>query len=317
MKTYISDLVLNEEVTSFFMVVDVPQVRKNKRDQDYLCLKLTDKTGEVEARVWDVPPGLDVNSLGKSIVKVRGQVGSWNDQVQVTITQIRKVNGEDAIDMADFFERSERDPEDMYVDLRERLSIHLTNEYVASLLYKVLAENAQEFKKAPAAKSIHHNYLGGLLEHVLSLCDTCISLSTRYELDLDLMLAACVLHDIGKIRELSYSMGTSYTVEGTLIGHISIGMGMVDRAIRELDEVRDFPANLKMAIMHLIASHHGLLEWGSPRVPLMREAVAFHLADMLDSKMATCARILKAGVSDEGLSEWSKEMGGPLWRMPE
>jgi 3'-5' exoribonuclease len=312
-KSYIKDLVPNEEVTSFFLVSDAPQVRKSKKGTDYLCVKLYDKTGDADARVWDVPKDLDVPALKKCIVKVRGRVETWMDQNQIQISQIRRVTDADEVDLSDFFERSPRDPEDMWKELRGLVGGQ-DNGHVRQLLFKILDENERDFKRAPAAKSIHHGYLGGLLEHVLSMCWTALALSDRYALDKSLMVAACVLHDVGKTKELSYEMGIAYTVEGTLLGHISMGMEMTSKAI---DQTEGFPRDLKMVLLHLIASHHGLLEFGSPKVPLMKEAIAFHLVDMLDSRMAICDRVLKNGIDEQGLSDWSKELGGPLYKMLE
>ena len=314
MKTYISEFAPKLEVTSFFLVSDPPVVRQSKKKQDYLCLKLFDKTGEVDSRVWDIPKELDVSTLKNCIVKVQGTVDEWKDELQFQVSKIRLVVEEDGVDMADFFERSERDPEEMFTELLTFVDRNVPNIYLGELLGFMLTQNATNFKLAPAGKSVHHAYLGGLLEHSLSLCELAIPLCVKYFLDPSLMIAACILHDIGKTRELSYTMGTRYTVEGNLLGHISIGMMMVSHAIAELP---DFPPNLKMSLLHLIASHHGLLEYGSPKIPLTKEAIAFNLCDLMDSKMAMCDRILKKGVDAEGLADWSKEIGGMLWRMQE
>ena len=309
MKSMISELVVNEEVTSYFLVSEFPQVRKNKKDKDYLCLKIQDKTGNMEARVWDIPPNLDPKSLvAGSIIKVQGQVSKWNKEVQLTIKQIRLINEADQTDIVDFFERSERDPEEMFDELYAILE-SLEYGQVKNLLFKILYENKDNLLKAPAAKSVHHNYVGGLLEHVLSLCKTAIVVSQRYDLRLDLMLATCLLHDIGKVVELTYPI-IGYSTQGTLLGHISIGMMMVAKAI---DEVENFDPKLKMTILHLMASHHGTLAWGSPRVPLMKEAIAFHLIDSLDAKLAICDKAIKKGISAEGMTEWVKELEGPLF----
>jgi 3'-5' exoribonuclease len=257
LKVFISDLIENEEVVSFFLIVDAPQVRKSKKGSDYACIELLDKSGKIDARLWEIPAGLDVNSLKKVIVKVKGQVSSWNDQLQISISQIRIVNGGDDVDMADFFERSARDPEEMWSELLHVVDMNVVDEKVLTLIRRVLLGNKENFCKAPAAKSVHHNYLGGLLEHTLSMCRTVTIISEKYQLNVDLMVAACVLHDIGKVHELSYEMGTSYTVEGTLIGHIPIGLLLTSKAIEEID---GFPASLRMALLHLVASHHGRLE---------------------------------------------------------
>jgi 3'-5' exoribonuclease len=314
MKPYVSDLLPNVEVTSFFLVADLPQVRKNKNDKDYASLELCDKTGKIDARLWDIPPGLDVNSLKGQFVKVKGNVTEWAGKNQVSILQIRVVGEADEFDVGDFFERSKRPPGDMYHELHELLFFNVgLSKPIDDLLRMVLEGNKEAFCTAPAAKSVHHNYIGGLLEHVLSMCHMAVQVQAHYDLNGPLLLAGCVLHDIGKIRELTYPIG-GYTLEGTLLGHISIGMQMVAKA---MDDVGDFPQNLKIAVLHLIASHHGILAWGSPKVPLMREALALHLIDMLDSKIAICNKAITGGLDDKGLTQWVKELEGPIFALGE
>lgn len=314
MKQMISNLIPNQEVMSFFLITDLPQVRKNKKGTDYACFELVDKSGKIDARLWDVPPGLDVNSLKKVIVKVRGITSEWDGKLQVSISQIRRVEESDGVDLGDFFERSERDPEEMWKELRHILATNLTEIPVVQLLSAIFEENELSFKRAPAAMKVHHAYIGGLLEHVLDMCKVAIPICENYGLSKDLVLAGCVLHDVGKIFELTYDFGIGYSVEGTLVGHIGQGMVLVSEAIRKID---GFPSQMKMAIMHLVVSHHGLTSWGSPRVPLMRESICLHLIDMLSSKMGICARAAKSGISAEGLTEWVKELEGPLFVMKE
>ena len=309
MKQMICALVPNQEVASYFLIADLPQVRKSKKGSDYMCLELVDASGKVDARLWDVPAGLDANSLKKVIVKVRGMTSEWDGKLQVSISQIRKVEESDGVDLGDFFERSERDPEEMWSELIQIVG-GITNGYVRQLLFDVLRENEVSFKRAPAAMKVHHAYIGGLLEHVLDMCKVALPICKNYGLSVDLVLAGCMLHDVGKLFELSYDMGIGYTVEGTMLGHISQGMMLVSRTI---DEIEGFPREMKIAVLHLIASHHGLLAYGSPRVPLMREAIALNLIDLLSSKMGICARVLKSGIGPEGLTEWIKELEGPLW----
>jgi 3'-5' exoribonuclease len=313
MKQMISDLVPNQEVTSFFLITDLPQVRKSKKGSDYACLELVDKSGKVDARLWEIPAGLDINSLKKVVVKVRGQCTEWDGKLQISISQIRLAEKADGVDMADFFERSERDPEEMFSELMQIVG-GVANGYVRQLLFDVLHENEENFKRAPAAMKVHHAYIGGLLEHVLDMCKVAIPICENYDLSKDLVLAGCVLHDAGKIFELTYDFGIGYSVEGTLIGHISQGVVLVSEAIRKID---GFPSRMKMAIMHLLIAHHGATAWGSPRVPLMREAICLHLIDMLSSKMGICARVIKSGISAECLTEWVKELEGPLFVMKE
>ena len=311
MKQMICTLVPNQEVASFFLIADLPQVRKSKKGSDYCCLELVDKSGKVDARLWDVPVGLDVNSLKKVIVKVRGMTSEWDGKLQVSISQIRKVEEADGVDLGDFFERSERDPEEMFSELMQIVG-GVANGYVRQLLFDILRENEVRFKRAPAAMKVHHVYIGGLLEHVLDMCKVAIPICENYGLSKDLVLAGCVLHDVGKCFELTYDFGIGYSVEGTLIGHISQGMVLTSEAIRKID---GFPSQMRMAILHLVASHHGLLAYGSPKVPLMREAIALNLVDLLSSKMGICARAVKSGISAENLTEWVKELEGPLFVM--
>jgi 3'-5' exoribonuclease len=315
MKTYIADLKNDDEVLSYFLLVESPQVRTSKKG-DYWSLKLADRTGEMDARVWDAPKDVDPKALKRCIIKVKGKVSEWQGQLQLSISQLRKTDQSDIgnFDIADFFERSRRDPKEMFEDLLVLLGNNLSDESpIKSLLLLILSENKDEFKIAPAAKSIHHAYIGGLLEHVLALCNASVAINSQYGLNLDLMLAACVLHDIGKVKELKYDMGNSYSVEGTLLGHIVLSLEATADAIGRIPE---FTQELKVAVLHLVASHHGSLAWGSPRVPLMREAIAFHLLDMLDSRMAICDRAAKKGFNEDGMTEWVKELDGPLWKLP-
>ena len=313
MKTFVKDLVVNAEVTSFFLIGDAPQVRKSKKDKDYWCLKLSDKTGEVEARCWEVDGLGDANQFKKCFVKIRGMVGEWSNSLQLSVSQLRKVVESDDVDPGDFFERSPFDKDVMWKELSDILLEHVSNGYLYSLVTNLLTANEIEFKVAPAAKSVHHNYVSGLLEHSLSLCKTAILLSDRYGLDKSLMLAGCVTHDIAKTRELTYEMGIGYSTEGTLLGHLAMGLMMISESINKID---GFPQELKIAILHLVAAHHGSLAWGSVKVPLMREAISFHICDLLDSRLAICDRAAKKGFDENGLTEWVKELEGPLWRGP-
>jgi 3'-5' exoribonuclease len=311
-KTYIKDLVANDEVTSFFLSPELPTVRKSKKDTDYLVLKLIDKTGEIDARVWQVPRGFDPKSVAKKIVKIKGTVSEWNEQKQLSISAIRPIVDADNVDMEDFFEASPFPIEEMWSELM-RIVGSLDNSHVRQLLFNLLKANETAFKKSPAAKSVHHGFIGGLLEHSLSLCKTGDLLSVRYGLDRNLMIAAGVLHDLGKCFELSCDMGTSYTVKGTLLGHLVIGLLILNKA---MDEDDSFPDDLRMTLLHIIEAHHGRLEFGSPKTPLTKEALAFHLCDMLDSQLAIFDRMIKGGINEDNVTEWCKELGGPLYVLP-
>jgi 3'-5' exoribonuclease len=315
MKQMLSDIELGQEFLSFFFVPETPQIRQNKKQKDYLCLKLQDKSDCVDGRLWEYPLGFNPALIKKgSYIKIKGSLSEWNGEKQVSIAQIRLAEESDALDIGDFFERSQTDPIEMLHELTQLIFQEVTNDKLNLLLRKTINKNKNNLLLAPAAKSVHHAYLGGLLEHILSMSKVAIRICDHYKLNKSLVIAACVLHDIGKLVELTYPVGIGFSVEGTLLGHICIGMELV---AKEIDEIPDFPEDMRLSILHLIASHHGLLEYGSPKVPLMREALIFNLIDMMDAKNAMCDRAIKKGLNEEGMTDWVKEFSGPLYVLKE
>jgi 3'-5' exoribonuclease len=215
-------------------------------------------------------------------VKVKGLAQVYQNKQQFTIHKIRRLEDPE-VEPADYFPCSKRDPEEMWTELQGIIA-SFKNPHLRSLLELIFADpkTAALYKRAPAAKSIHHACLGGLIEHVLSLCGLCRMMAAHYQdVDLDLLLTAAMLHDIGKIEELSYDRSFSYTAAGQLVGHIVMGLQMVGTAIGKLP---DFPPKLKLLLEHTLLSHHGELEFGSPKVPMFPEALLFHHLDNLDSK---------------------------------
>jgi 3'-5' exoribonuclease len=199
---------------------------------------------------------------------------------------------EHEVDLADYFPCAERDVEEMFSELQSTIG-SLAQPHLRALLQAVFRDPqiAALYKLAPAAKSIHHACRGGLLEHVLSLCSLCRLTATHYkDVDLDLLLTGAILHDIGKIEELTYSRSFNYSAEGQLLGHIVIGLRIVGDKLRE---VPDFPPRLRTLLEHMIISHHGELEFGSPKVPVFLEALLLHHLDNLDSKMEAMRSVLK------------------------
>jgi 3'-5' exoribonuclease len=193
------------------------------------------------------------------------------------------------VDFADYFPASGRDPEEMWRELRSIIA-GMTDPHLRALVEAVLddPEIASRYRKAPAAKQIHHAWLGGLLEHVLSLCQLSLVTAGHYGADLNLLLAGAVLHDVGKVYELSYERSFGYTTEGQLLGHMVIGLRIVGDKLRGLP---DFPPRLRTLVEHMIVSHHGRYEFGSPKLPQFPEALLFHYLDDMDSKME-CMRAL-------------------------
>jgi 3'-5' exoribonuclease len=216
----------------------------------------------------------------------------------LTIHKLRRVE-ENEIDFADFFPASKRDPGEMWSELRAIVA-EMRNAHLKGLLDALLddPEIGRRYRMAPAAKQIHHAWLGGLIEHVLSLCGMARQAAAHYKfIDYDLLLTGVVLHDIGKIHELSYERGFSYSSEGQLLGHMIIALRMVDEKLRGLPE---FPPRLRCLVEHMIISHHGQLEYGSPKVPQFPEAMLLHYLDDMDSKMECMRSMLEKDRQVEG-----------------
>ena len=294
---YIGNLVPNEVVTAQFLVLS-KQIRQKKTGEPYLALHLADRTGDIEAKMWDNVAEVMHTFDRDDFVKVKGLVQVYQSRSQFTVHRLRRLE-EHEVDFTDYFPCSDRDPEEMFVELRGIIA-SLGNPHFRALLDSVFndARVATPFKIAPAAKNIHHACRSGLIEHVLSLCALCRLTASHYkEIDLDLLIAGAILHDVGKIEELSYSRSFGYSPEGQLLGHIVIGLRIVGAKI---DQIPDFPPKLRTLLEHLIISHHGELEFGSPKVPVFPEALLLHQLDNLDSKMDAMRSALKRDHHLEG-----------------
>jgi 3'-5' exoribonuclease len=231
-------------------------------------------------------------------VKVKGMVQIFHNRPQMTIHKLRRMDDSE-IDFADYFPSSRRDPEEMWAELRGIVA-GMTNAHLKGLLDAILNDDdiARRYRRAPAAKSIHHAFLGGLLEHVLSVCAMARMAATHYTyVDPDLLLTGVILHDIGKIYELNYERGFSYSNEGQLLGHIQLGVRMVGEKVHDLP---GFPPTLRTLVEHLILSHHGKLEFGSPKVPQFPEALLLHYLDDMDSKMECMRALVESDRQVEG-----------------
>lgn len=295
--TYVSDLRPNQDATSTFLVQS-KDVRQKKSGEPYLSLALVDRTGEINAKMWDnVGEVMDTFERDDFVI-AKGRVHLYQNRPQFTIHKIQRAD-EAEIDFADFFPASQRDPDEMFGELRQIVA-EMENPHLKALLNTLLGDEeiAQRYRRAPAAKSVHHACLGGLIEHVLSLCHLSRVTAAHYKfIDVDLMLAGAILHDIGKIYELSYRRSFGYTDEGQLLGHILIGLRMIDEKIRE---VPGFPPRLRTLVEHMVASHHGVPEFGSPKVPLFAEALLLHYLDNMDSKMENVRVVVEKDQRVEG-----------------
>jgi 3'-5' exoribonuclease len=285
---YVSELQPNQTIQTSFLVSS-KEIRQKKGGEFYLSLLLSDRTGELDAKMWDnvaeVLDGFDRDDF----VKVKGLIQIFHNRPQLTIHKLRRMDDSE-VDAVDYFPCTKRDVEQMWGELRGIVA-SFTNPHLKALLEAMLddPEIAARYRRAPAAKNIHHNFLGGLLEHVLSVAGLAQAAAAHYaKIDRDLLLTGVILHDIGKIWELNYERGFSYSNDGQLLGHIHIGARMVGEKLRGLPE---FPGTLRSLVEHMILSHHGQLEYGSPKLPVFPEALLLHYLDDLDSKME-CMRAL-------------------------
>ena len=285
---YLSELQPNQTVNGTFLV-SYKDVRQKKSGDPYLSLTLTDRSGELDAKMWDNAAEVLDTFQRDDFVRIKGLLQIFQNRPQLTLHKIQAVP-ESEIDLADYLPASKRDRDEMFREVQGYIA-GMSEPHLKRLLELMFADEeiALAYRTAPAAKTVHHNYIGGLIEHVLSLCNLAKISAAHYpHIDFDLLLTGVLLHDVGKIRELHYARSFGYTTEGQLLGHIQIGTQMV------LDKMRlvpDFPPRLRELVVHMILSHHGELAFGSPKIPLFPEALLLHLLDNMDSKME-CMRAL-------------------------
>ncbi len=315
MKTsYVTDLLTEQNITSFFLVHE-KELRNTREGRAYLRLELGDRSGTIEARMWDQFEAAAKDIQRDDFVKVQARVEVYRNRPQLALIQLRLAKPEE-IDLADYLPHTTADVEKMFVELRGYAE-SISNPWLKQLVLGIIAdpETARGYKRAPAAKVMHHAYLGGLLEHVISLCGMSRRVASHYpELDIDLLLTACILHDVGKLEELCYERAIVYTTPGQLLGHIVMELETVTRAI---DKIEGFPAPLKTVVQHLLISHHGQYEFGSPKLPMIREAMVFHYLDDLDSKLAAVRVALATASGDDEWSAYSNALGRKFLKLDE
>jgi len=289
----------NQVITSSFVVAS-KQVKSKKSGESFLALTLADRTGQIEAKMWDnVAEAVDTFEQD-DFLKIRGLINRYNRRFQLTIHKLRRME-ESEVDYADYLPKTTKDIDELWRVVGEFVA-GFENAHLKALLEAFMAdpEIAAAYRTAPAAKTLHHAYIGGLLDHVVSLMKLCDLVARNYpEIDRDLLLTGAFLHDIGKIHELSYARSFAYTARGQLLGHMIVELEMLHA---KLAQVPGFPAGLKTLIEHLIISHHGKYEFGSPKLPMFPEALMLHYLDDLDSKMEA----MRAHLEREGdLGEWT------------
>ena len=272
----------NKVITSNFVVV-AKQIKPKKTGEPYLALTLGDRSGQLDAKMWDnVEEVLNIFEQD-DFLKVKGLVNKYKNRFQLTIHKLRKL-GDSEIEFADYLPKTTRDIDELWQMLTDFVR-SFQNPHLRALVEAFMSdpEIAAAYRNAPAAKTLHHAYIGGLLDHVLSLFRSCDLVSRNYpQVNRDLLLTGAFLHDIGKIHELTYNRSFSYTTRGQLLGHMVIELEMMQAKIAL---VPGFPDELKTLLEHLIISHHGEYEFGSPKLPMFPEALLLHYMDDLDSKM--------------------------------
>ncbi len=309
---YISDCarVENETITSMF-VVALKQVKSKKSGELYLSLVLADRSGQVQANMWDNVADAISGFEQDDFVKVKGVVHKYNGRWQLTVHKVRKL-GESEIDYADYLPKTSKDIEQLWQTVCNFVE-SFQNPWLKSLINEFIADEAlvAAYKTAPAAKTLHHAFVGGLLDHVVSLLTVCDLAARNYpQVDRDLLLSGAFLHDIGKLHELTYQRSIAYTTKGQLLGHMIIELEMLQQKIAR---VPGFPEELKVLLEHLIISHHGQYEFGSPKLPMFPEALMLHYMDDLDSKMESMrAQFEREAEFDSPWTSYNPSLARPL-----
>lgn len=303
----------NQAVVAFFAVTS-KQLRGRKDGGQYMALTLGDRTGQIETRMWENFAEAAAGFEQGDVVKVRAEVCRYNGRLQLNLEKLRRA-APDEFELADYVPQTSKNVEELWSALVcsvDSFSDRSLQALVRSFLDDPLI--AAAFREAPAAKSLHHAWLGGLLEHVVSLIGICELTARHYpEINRDLLLTGVILHDIGKLEELRWGTSFDYTLEGQLVGHIAIGVAMIEK---KLATMPGFPPELRMLVEHMVLSHHGKLEFGSPKLPMIPEAVLLHYLDDLDAKMHTMRSEFERHEAQGGLpgemTDWVRSMDRPL-----
>jgi 3'-5' exoribonuclease len=296
-----------------FFLCTHKEVRHGRGGELFIALSLQDRTGLVRARVLNDAARLREEFDSGDFVKVHGRTDLFNGHMQLVVERIRRVNPDQ--DRGQGFREEDcvlsapRSVEEMWTELGD-LILHVRDPFVRELLQLIVSLHAEKLRIWPAAQTVHHAYRSGFLEHVLSVARSALTLGAAYGANQDLLTAGALLHDIGKLEELAYDRSTSYTREGNLIGHVTLGAMMVRAATKAIP---DFPEVLRTQIEHLIVSHHGRKEFGAPVEPMTLEAMILSAADDLDAKINQVRQAL-AEDGDGEFTAYHSRLGRVLWR---
>jgi 3'-5' exoribonuclease len=309
---YICDCIRHENkvITSTFVVVS-KQIKPKKTGEPYLALILGDRSGHLEAKMWDNVEEV-LNAFDQDdFLKIKGLLNKYKNRFQITIHKLRKL-GDAEIEYSDYLPKTTKNIDELWQTLTDFLA-SFQNPHLKALVQAFISDPqiASAYRNAPAAKTLHHAYIGGLLDHVVSLFRSCDLICRNYpQINRDLLLTGAFLHDIGKIHELTYNRSFSYTTRGQLLGHMIIELEMLQE---KLALVPGFPEELKTLVEHLIISHHGEYEFGSPKLPMFAEALMLHYLDDLDSKMeAMRAHFEREAELESPWTSYNASLGRPL-----
>jgi 3'-5' exoribonuclease len=286
------------------------------RNGEFLSLMLQDASGRIAARVFDDVERLKGAFEAGEFVKVRARANVYNDRLQLIVENIRRVHLEQDREEGFCEENcvisSARPVDEMWAELQERVA-GVGNPFLKRLLEAIVAANEAKLRVWPAAQTLHHAYRAGFLEHVLQMAAVGDLLARAYHADADLVLAGALLHDIGKLQELDYDLATSYSREGRLLGHIMLGSALVSGAAAAID---GFPPALLTQVQHLILSHHGRLEFGSPVAPMTVEAFILSFVDDLDAKINMVRLAIRDDTADGEFTAYHAKLERVLWKGP-
>ncbi|NBO93231.1 MAG: HD domain-containing protein [Planctomycetia bacterium] len=303
-RRFVNQLADGDPIEEVYLVVD-KQLRANRQGNLFLQLELRDRTGTMGARLWNAGEQLFRSFDVGDFVLAKGKVQLFQGSLQMILNHVTKAPSEHA-ELADFLPHTTKDVGKLYDRLKALLR-KISNPHLGALADCFLADNVvmSGFCRAPAGVRNHHAYIGGLLEHVVNMLEVADRIAPFYpEVDKDLLIVGVFLHDIGKVRELAYDRSFGYTDEGQLVGHLAIGVEMLTEQIRRVPDLtgEPFPAELVLRLKHMILSHHGTYEFGSPRLPMTPEAVALHFLDNLDAKVHSVGRDI---AEDSGTGRWT------------
>lgn len=299
-----------------FFLCTQKDVRQTRAGDPFIALGLQDRTGQIKGRIFSDVARLKEEFEAGDFVKVQGRGDRFNGQLQLIVERIRRVNPDQdrpqGFREEDCIRSAPRPVEQMWSELQDLLAA-VRDPFVRQLLERVVGENESRLRLWPAAQIVHHAYRGGFLEHVLAVAKAALPLADIYEANRDIVIAGAVLHDIGKLQELDYDVATSYSREGNLVGHIALGVIMVRSAASAMD---GFPEPVRTQIEHLVVSHHGQKEFGSPIEPMTVEAMILATADDLDAKINQVRQALQDAETDGEFTAYHARLGRVLWKGP-